>query len=160
MADLFSFDPSTLGALDRAVGGRLIITTEYMVRVVHADYIDLMVGGIVGTGPPYVVHVIALNDSKEIVLDHVVLDVETEMDEPTKLAALQVCARCMVERAERQKRMLEAKGHSFDEKESQNRMVVLNRDSKSATPPLPRKRECVPDFGDREINEPAASDAR
>lgn len=126
MADLFSLDNDLLGALDRATDGNLIVTTEFFNRVVGADHLDLMVGS-VGSGPPYKIHVHAL-DGSDVVLADVVLPVNEEMDEPTKLAVLQVYTSCLVERAERQKRRLTLKGMAFESEGVQNRFNTANQE--------------------------------
>lgn len=142
--DLFALDNDLLGALDRAVGGDLIAATEYMVRVVGAGHLDLMVGGVVGCGPPYALHVIALNESKELVLADVVLPVNEEIDEPTLRAVLQVYTRCLVERADREKRRLTLKGISFDNEDAQNRSAIEMPESRAATPRLSGRRRVRP----------------
>jgi len=50
--------------------------------VVGCEHLDLMVGSVVGSGPPYVVHVHGLDESKEIVLAAVV----TGHDDPQETA--------------------------------------------------------------------------
>lgn len=123
----------------------ITVTTEFLNRVVACDHLDLTVGGVVGCGPPFLLHVIALNESKEVVLAEVTIPVDDDLGEIERLAVLLVYTRCLVHSAEREKRRLALKGISFDENEDvQNRSAIPMPESRAATPPLSRRRRVRP----------------
>jgi len=128
--------------------------------VVGCEHLDLMVGSVVGSGPPYVVHVHGLDESKEIVLAAVTLVVPDDIDQETLRAVLLVSTSCLVERVEREKRKLALKGSSS------RRRCRTDQLPRTGTPiplhPFCRgDEECRPDFGDEEDHprhvEPRAS---